>query len=134
MKKKITIANEAGKIRLRAVEMATNGKHTLKEVAKEFNVHYTTITEWCTMYEDGGVERLNAPMKPRPKHKLDAAELESILETCDPAYDERLRRLVRLANGERLKDVAASAGISVQALMKDRRKYEAGGLPPTLSI
>jgi transposase len=132
MKKKITIANEAGKTRLRAVEMATNGKHLLKEVAREFGVHYTTITEWCDMYQEGGVERLNAPMKPRPKHKLDAAELESILENSAPAYHERLRRLVRIANGERLKDVAESDEVSVQAIMKDRRLFEAGKLPPTV--
>lgn len=134
MKKKIIIANEAGKTRLRAVEMVQAGKNSLAAIARHFNIHTTTLTEWCKMYEEGGVERLCAPLKPRTKHQLDAVELETAIEHCDEKYHARLRRLVRLANGERLKDLAESEGVSVQYIMKDRRDWEQGKLPPTIQI
>lgn len=134
MKKKIIQANNAGLIRLSAVEMATSGKHLLKEVAKQFNVHYTTITEWCEMYEAGGVERLNAPMKPRPKHHLNADELAAAIESSAEQYRIRLQRLLALANGQQLKLVASDGGVTPQSVMKDRRLWLDGKLPPTMNI
>ena len=133
MNKKIITATPEGLERLQAVERVQNGelRHV---VAKAFNVHYTTITEWCDMYEQGGVERLNVPRKPRPRHVLDAEELATLTLTAPAEYRPRLERLFRLANGEQLKKVAADTAVSVQSIMKDRRLYEQGKLPLTVIL
>ena len=121
MKRKITRANEAAKVRLRAIEKYQTGKVTLRDVAEEFGVHITTVSEWIRMYETGGVERLNAPMKPRPVHNLDTGQLAAEL-AADPG-NETLASLLDLSNGAGLNDTAAKYGISPQALAKRRRVY-----------
>lgn len=126
--KKIITATPEGLERLRAVERVQKGEPRYL-VAKDFGVHYTTISEWCTMYEEGGVERLNAPRKPRPKHNLNRDELAMLAETAPEQYRIRLQRLIRIANGEQLKKVGADTGVSVQSIMKDRRLYLDGKLP-----
>ena len=133
MKKKITTAKPEGLTRLKAIELVQDGL-TLREVGQQFGVHYTTISEWMDMYETGGIERLNAPMKPRPKHTLDPAEIQSCINLTSEKYHARLKRLLRLANGEQLKAIALSEGVSVQAIMKDRRLFEAGSLPLSISL
>lgn len=121
MKRKITKLNEAGKIRLRAIEIYQAGGLTLKDVADQFGVHITTVSEWIRMYEEEGIERLNAPMKPRPVHHLDAEKLAEELAK-DPDNDT-LQSLLDLANGAGLNDTAQKYGISPQALAKRRRVY-----------
>lgn len=121
MKRKITRANEAAKVRLRAIEMYQSGNVTLKDVAAQFGVHITTISEWVRMYETGGVERLNAPMKPRPVHHLDAGRLAAEL-AADPG-NATLASLLDLATGKGLNETAEKFGISPQALAKRRRVY-----------
>lgn len=121
MKRKITRANEAAKVRLRAIEKYQKGGCTLRDVAEEFGVHITTVSEWIRMYETGGVERLNAPMKPRPVYHLNAAQLAAEL-AADPG-NEIIASLLDLANGAGLNDTAAKYGISPQALAKRRRVY-----------
>lgn len=131
--KEISFANEDGLFRLRAVEMVQNGEPKYA-VAKKLGVHQSTIRAWCKMYEQGGVERLNTYRKPRPSYNLDLVELESMYSSCPEKYKERLWRLIRLAKGESLTTISADSGISKQAIMRDRRDYEAGKLPPVIII
>lgn len=123
--KKITFINEAAKTRLKAIEMFQNGNVTLNDVATAFGVHITTISEWIRMYEEGGAARLNAPLKPRPKHHLDKEDLEArLLESTD----RRLLALLDLANGKGLNETAQVYGVTPQGLAKWRRQYLEGKL------
>jgi len=126
--KKITFINAAGKTRLHAIQMIQNGE-TQADVAKKFNVHYTTIAEWQRMYEEGGAVALNVPLKPRSTTELSADDLKSALSTePDTKKRTRLNRLLRTIT-EPLNSVASSEGVSPQAIMKDRRKFiEKGSL------
>lgn len=132
MKKVISFANEDGLTRLQAVEKVQKGE-LLKVVAKQFDVHYTTIAEWVKMYNDGGIDRLNTYRKPRPKHDIDIKQLEYVTANAPEKYHTRLLRILRVEKGESLKKVAESEGVSVQYIMKDRRAYIAGKLPPAVS-
>ncbi len=109
--KKITFINAAGKTRLHAIQMIQNGE-TQADVAKKFNVHYTTIA-----------------LKPRSTTELSADDLKSALSTePDTKKRTRLNRLLRTIT-EPLNSVASSEGVSPQAIMKDRRKFiEKGSL------
>ena len=124
---KIVLANQAGLTRLQAIQMLQRGK-TVTEVAEKFKVDYSTIVNWEKMHAEGGVERLNAEMRPREKHILDAKQVSSALLNADEKYHVRLSRLLRLAKGEQLKKIAETEGVSVQAIMKDRRLFEDGKL------
>ena len=124
---KIVKANNAGLKRLQAMQMLQSGK-TVTDVAKFFKVDYSTIKNWEKMYKEGGVERLNAPLKPRPKHLLTVAEVKNGIQKADEKYHVRLNRLMRIAKGEQLKIIAESEGVSVQSIMKDRRLFEDGKL------
>lgn len=130
MNKIITYANADGLTRLSAVEQVQKGA-TMREVGTKFKVHSTTIGEWVKMYNDGGIERLNTYRKPRPKHDIDIMALAEAIGKAPDAYIPRLLRLMKVAKGASLKEVAREGGISVQNLMKDRRAYIAGKLPPT---
>lgn len=134
MSKKITYANEDAKFRLSVIRRVLDGE-TAYQVAKDLgNIEQTTVRRWVRQYNAGGVERLNAPRKPRPKREpLDAAEIVRLMESA-PAYAKRLSRLLRLAHGEQLKQIAADTGVSVQSIMMDRRLYEQGKLPLTVII
>lgn len=133
MNKKIITATPEGLERLRVLERIQNGESRYS-VAKDTGLSEKTISDWQDMYAEGGVERLNAPRKPRPKHKLDPAEIATLLATCSEDYTERLTRLLRVAKGETLKAVAESSGVSVQTIMSNRRKYERGELPMTIAL
>lgn len=122
--KKITYANEDGLFRLSAVEMVQNGE-SFKSVAQKVGVHQSTIAEWCKMYEEGGVERLNTYRKPRPKHEMSKEKILSDLGVPDilPSYKRRLLALLDIANGGALMAVAKNYDISPQLLAKWRRQY-----------
>jgi Homeodomain-like domain len=109
-------------IRIEAIERFRN-KEKRKYIAASLGVHISTISEWKRMYKAGGLERLDAPIKPRSKITLDVTALETALESCADKYKYRITRLLRLADGESLKDVAASDGVSVQIVMRDRKKW-----------
>lgn len=133
MNKKITYANDDAKFRLRIIERVLKGE-TAYAVSKDVDVEQTTVRRWVRQYKAEGVEPLNAPRKPRPKREpLDAAEIARLIEQA-PAYAERLGRLLSLANGRQLKEIAADSGISVQSIMTDRRLYEQGKLPLTVVV
>ena len=121
MKRKITHANEAAKVRLRAVEAYQKGGVTMRDLAVQFSVHVTTISEWVKMYEQGGVERLNAPLKPRSKHELNVEELEARHKAAP--LDVRIASLLDLARSGNLNETAAAWNITPQGLAKRRRKY-----------
>lgn len=123
-KKKVTIINEAAKTRLKAIEMYQSGVYTLEDLAQFFGVHKTTISAWINMYEEGGIERLKAPMKPRPVHILDA----KLLSEQAKSGDRRLLALLDLANGKGLNETAAAYGVTPQGLAKWRRQYLNGEL------
>lgn len=125
MKKKITFANAPAITRLQAVEAYQKGGLTLQDLAEKFGVHKTTISEWIKMYEEGGVDRLKVPLKPRTKHVLDVAELEDLLKHQD---DRRLRALLALAKTGHLNETAQAYGVTPQGLAKWRRQYLNGEL------
>lgn len=126
--RKLIKANDPAKIRMAAIEMLQKG-FTQTEVAEKFGVHCSTIGEWYKMYQEGGVERLKADMKPRPKYELIYDEILQVFLACtDLKRKKRLARLMRLANGVALKQVAADDGVSVQSIMKDRKLYLDGKL------
>lgn len=123
--KKIIYANDAAKTRMEAIAMYQNGKGTLKDIADRFGVHLTTISEWINMYEQGGVQRLKAPLKPRPKHVLDAKALEALAQTSD---DRRIHAILALAQGKGLNETASQYNVTPQGLAKWRRQYLNGEL------
>ncbi len=128
MNKTITNPNEDGLTRLQAVERYQKGE-TQVEVAKAFGVHYTTIAQWVKMYEEGGVERLNVPRKPRPVHVLDTIQLEnSLLDAVGEKEKRKLSALLELSKTGKLNETADSFNITPQYLAKWRREYLSGAV------
>lgn len=124
--KKITFVNEAAKTRLKAIKEVYAGS-TQKDVAKKYGVDNTTISDWIKMYEEGGAERLNVPLKPRPKHELSLEQLTEALSSVDEKYRKRIEILLDLVNsGGKLNETAAKHSITPQGLAKIRREYLAG--------
>lgn len=113
--------------RLSAIKRIEEGER-VRAVADAFGVHHVTILNWLRLYEQGDIPGLNAPFRPCPVHRLDVAALEATMSRVSERYRSRWQRLLRLARGERLNEIAASSGVSVQAIMKDRRLYTAGKL------
>lgn len=128
--KKVTFVNEAGKLRLRAIQEVYKGA-THKDTAKKYGVDSTTIAEWIKMYEQGGAERLNVPLKPRPKHELYLSELQVHLQSELSEKDaKRVQILIDLVeSGGKLNDTAAAHSMTPQGLAKIRREYLAGNFP-----
>lgn len=131
--KKVTFVNEDGKFRLQAIEMVQNGE-TMHSVAKSIGVHQTTISDWMHMYNTEGVERLNTYRRPISRHHLDIAELEGIIEKTDGQDKTRLELLLRVAKGEKLRTISRDVGISVQMLIRYRKRYLNGDLPKVLCL
>ena len=120
--------NDATETRLRAIE-SYNAGSTQREVARQFGVHPTTVGEWLRMYTEGGVERLSAPLKPRPVHRLNADKLRALVDV--PAkYAPRIAALIELSETGKLSETAAAHGITPQGLAKWRRDYMAAKWPP----
>lgn len=131
--KKITIANPEALTRLRAIEFYQAG-HSQRETAAKFGVHFTTIGEWVKMYAEGGAEALKVPMKPRPRHHLDPAELRALVGKVAEKYEPRIAALLDLVESKKLNETAAAHGITPQGLAKWRRDYLAGKWPGTVSL
>lgn len=131
--KKVTIANHEALTRIRAIEYYQSGK-CQRETAEKFGVHQTTVGEWLRMYEEGGAEALKVPLKPRPRHELDAAELRGLIGNVSEKYAPRIKALIRLAETGKLNETAAAHGITPQWLAKWRREYLAGKWPGTVSL
>ena len=123
--KKITIANPEALTRLRAIEFYHAG-NSQRATAAKFGVHFTTISAWVRMYEAGGVEALKVPLRPRPRHHLDADELRAALKNAPAKYAPRIAALIDLAESNRLSETAARHGITPQGLAKWRRDYLTG--------
>lgn len=132
MKRKVTKLNAEARERLAAIELYQAG-NSQRETAKKFGVHFTTIGEWLRMYEQGGVAGLKVPLRPRPVHHLDAAELRALSGYADK-YAPRIAALIALAETGKLSETAAAHGVTPQGLAKWRRDYLAGKWPPTISI
>lgn len=122
MKKKITNANEFALERLAAIKRVQDGE-TRYAVAKSIGVDQSTISDWIRMYEEEGVDRLNVPRKKIPRHHLDAEELRAVLLDCSDSKKNYYMSLLELANGEQLRVVAKSYGVSEQGLAQRRRLY-----------
>ena len=75
------------------------------------------------MYEEEGIERLNVPRKVIPRHHLDIQKLREIVATCPEEKKNYYMSLLELANGEQLRVVAKSYGVSEQGLAQRRRLY-----------
>lgn len=129
MKKKITKLTPEARERLRAVERVLAGE-TRRDVGKALGVNESTIGDWVQRYEAEGLKGLSIPRKPRPNTTLDAAALRAALATADEKYHDRLRRLIALAEGKSLRELAAEEKVSEQGIMKARRAWLAGTLPP----
>lgn len=120
---KITFAKTESITRMKAIKQLLDGA-TQAEVAKEFNVHDTTIGEWLKLYNEKGVEALNIELRPREKHVLDAKEIETAITLAtDEKEKKTLGILLELANGVQLKSLALKYAISAQMIMKYRKKY-----------
>lgn len=132
-KKKVTIANPEALTRLRAIEYYQEG-HSQRETAEKFGVHQTTIGEWIRLYEKGGAEALKIPMKPRPRHELDEAELRSLVGNTAEKYAPRIAALIDLATSKKLNETASAHRITPQGLAKWRREYLAGKWPVSVIV
>lgn len=132
-KNKVTIANPEALTRLRAIEAYQAGK-SQREVAAEFGIHQTTVGEWVRLYDEGGAEALKVPLKPRPVHILDLAELRGMVGSVSKKYAPRIAALIELATSKKLNKTAAAHGITPQGLAKWRREYLAGKWPVTVSL
>lgn len=132
-KKKVIIANPEALTRLNAIEEYQAGKFQ-REVAEKYGVHQTTIGEWIRMFEKGGAAALKVPLKPRPKHELDADELRGLIGNVAEKYEPRIEALIKLASSGKLNETAAAYGITPQGLAKWRREYLAGKWPGTVSL
>ena len=128
--KKVTFVNEAGKLRLRAIEEVYKGA-THKDTAKKYGVDNSTIAEWIKMYEEGGADRMNAPLKPRVKHALDLTELRAHAARALSDKDaKRIGILIDLEeSGGKLNETAAQHSMTPQGVAKIRREYLAGNFP-----
>lgn len=133
MKKKVIIANPEALTRLRVIEYVQGGK-TQREAAEKFGVHQTTVGEWLRMYKENGAAALKVPLKPRPRHELNAAELRGIIGNVSEKYAPRIEALLDLATSKKLNETAAAHGITPQGLAKWRREYLAGKWPVTVSL
>lgn len=115
--------NEYAIKKMAAIKMLLDGS-TQAEVAKGFNVHYTTIGEWLKLYKEKGAEALNIELRPREKHVLDAKEIEKAIEgATDEKEKRKLQILLELANGTQLKLLALKHGLSAQMIMRYRKNY-----------
>lgn len=132
MSKKTTLTPEA-KTRLRAIEAYQAGA-SQREVARQFGIHQTTLGEWIRLYSEGGITALNAPLKPRPVHILNADELQALSGHVEEKYEHRISALIDLAKSGQLNETAATHGVTPQGLAKWRREYLAGKWPVTVSI
>lgn len=129
MKRAIKKLTPEARERLRLVEQVLAGE-TRRDVARAAGINESTLGDWVQRYESGGVDALNVPRKPRPNTRLDVAQVQDAIAHAPEMYHDRLDQLLRLAHGEKLKDVAARYNISVQAVMKTRRAFQEGSFPP----
>lgn len=108
--------------RLRAINHYQAG-HSMRETAREFGIHQTTVGEWVKLFAEGGEEALKAPLRPRPVHHLDAAKLRALAGSVSPKYERRIAALIDLAESCNLNETAATHGVTPQGLGKWRLDY-----------
>jgi len=126
MKKTVTKLTPQAKHRLEAIEFYQAG-NSQRATAEKYGVHFTTIGEWVRLYQQGGIEALNAPLKPRQPRLLDLGALKTVKPTLK--YKGRIAALIDLAKTKKLNQTAARHGITPQGLAKWRRDYLAGKWP-----
>lgn len=115
--------NQLAARRFEAVKRHQNGE-SHRKIAPYFGVHFTTIGEWCTLYEKHGVEGLKKPLKIRPNRKINMALLKRTYEAeTNPEKREILDSILELAKTKSLTQTALKYNISPQALAKRRMKY-----------
>jgi transposase-like protein len=133
MKRTVSKLSSEARERLALVEFVQSGG-TVKDAAERWGIDLSTAYMWIRWYEAEGISRLDVPRKPRPAHELDPDLIRSALAGAPTKYHPRLHRLLELAKGKQLTQVAQAWGVSAQAIMKDRRLFEQGKLPPIVQL
>jgi len=133
MKRSIKKLSSEARERLALVEFIQQG-NSVAAAAERWEIDISTAYRWLNMYQEHGVKGLDIPRKPRPAHDLNAKQIRSALAGAPTKYHPRLQRLLELAEGKQLKQVALAWGVSAQAIMKDRRLFEQGKLPPIVQL
>jgi transposase len=133
MKRTVTKLSSEARERLALVEFIQQG-NSVADAAEEWQIDLSTAYRWLRIYEEEGVKGLDIPRKPRPSHDLNGEQIRSALAGAPTKYHPRLQRLLELAEGKQLKQVAIAWGVSAQAIMKDRRLFEEGKLPPIVQL
>lgn len=129
----LKVAPKKYRERLALIEYIAKGS-TVAKAAKRWKVDITTAYRWLELYQEAGIEGLSIPRKPRKDYDLDEQEIQAALKGAPEKYHDRLKRLLELAEGKPLKQVGEDWTISVQSIMKDRRLFVAGKLPPIINL
>lgn len=118
--------------RLRAIELLESGLSRYA-VAKELGIDQYSVRNWHEAHNNGTLEKMkDIPL--RVKQMFDIDELKSYIALTEGKTQIRLKRLLRVAEGEKIKDVAVSEGVSPQSIMADKRLYFEGRLPSVIII
>jgi transposase-like protein len=133
MKRTVKKLSSEARERLALVEFVQSGG-SMADAAERWEIDRSTAYRWLHLYEEEGIEGLSIPRKPRPAHELDPDLIRSALAGAPTKYHPRLQRLLELAKGKQLTQVAQAWGVSAQAIMKDRRLFEQGKLPPIVQL
>lgn len=116
--------------RLSIVNRIKNGEDPA-HIAQQLGYDKTTVARWVKDYDEKGRESLRAPFRPRAKHPpLDANAIRAAMEGQPVRTSVKLSRLLQLAMGTPLGEVAEYFGVSPQIIMRDRTAWREGRLPP----
>ena len=115
-------------LRLEVISLAIAGVN-YGEICVKYDLHRSTVTEWCRYYQNEGLKGLDRPLKPIEKKILDAAELISLLSGSGETDRAKLLALIELSESGNTKATAKNHKITPQGLLKWKRKYLAGEIP-----
>ena len=115
-------------LRLEVISLAIAGVN-YGEISEKYDLHRSTVTEWCNYYKNEGLKGLDRPLKPIEKKILDAAELISLLSGSGETDRAKLLALIELSESGNTKATAKNHKITPQGLLKWKRKYLAGEIP-----
>jgi transposase len=133
MKRTVKKLSSEARERLALVEFVQSGG-SMADAAERWEIDRSTAYRWVALYDEDGIEGLSIPRKPRAKYELITKDIRACIKGSPKQYHPRLQRLLELAEGKQLKQVAQAWGVSAQAIMKDRRLYVQGKLPPIVQL